>query len=410
MGISIKILHCNNSIWRTAYVRPIFKGGDATSINNYRPISLTCTCCKLMESIINDQLVDYLFTNDLITKHQHGFIKRRSTCTQLLESFQDWTLALNDKKCLDVLYLDFSRAFDTLVHSKLLHKLRSYGVQHELLNWIESFLSGRSQRVLIDGHLSFSANVTSGIGQGSILGPSFFVLFINDITDCFDALSTCKLYADDVKLYTSFNHHLGPDSLLSSLAKVQQWAIDWQLKLNPLKCSVLHLGPRNPKNTYVIDDKILNSPDVVRDLGIVYDSKLSFNVYIDYIVSKAYQRVNLIFRSFYSRDPKILKLAYNTYVKPILEYCTSVWSPFLIKDIDRIEGVQRYFTRRVFYKNEFSYNDRLFLLDMEALNVRRVETDLTMYYKVINGLNDLNPSDLFCIFSQFEFINKRTLS
>ena len=133
-------------------------------------------------------------------------------------------------------------------------------------------------------------------------------------------------------------------------------------------------------------------------------------MYIDSIVSKAYQRVNLIFRSFYSRDPKILKLAYNTYVRPILEYCTFVWSPFLIKDIDRIEGVQRYFTRRVFYKNEFSYNDRLFLLDMESLEVRRVKADLIMYYKVINGLNDLNPSDFFCICSQFEFINKRTLS
>ena len=239
------------SIWRTAYVRPIFKCGDATSINNYRPISLTCTCCKLMESIINDQLVDYLFTNDLITKHQHGFIKKRSTCTQLLESFQDWTLALNDKKCLDVLYLDFSRAFDTLVHSKLLHKLCSYGVQHELLNWIRSFLSGRSQRVLIDGHLSFSANVTSGIGQGSILGPSFFCPIYKRYYWLFWCLSTCKLYADDVKLYTSFNHHLGPDSLLVSLAKVQKWAIDWQLKLNPLKCSVLHLGSRNPQKIHM---------------------------------------------------------------------------------------------------------------------------------------------------------------
>jgi len=147
------------------------------------------------------------------------------------------------------------------------------------------------------------------------------------------------------------------------------------------------------RKIHVIDDKILNSPDVVRDLGITYDCKLSFNVYIDSIVSKAYQRVNLIFRSFYSRDPKILKLAYNTYVRPILEYCTSVWSPFLT--LDRIEGVQRYFTRRVFYKNEFSYNDRLFLLDMEPLKVRRVKADLIMYYKVINVLNDLNPSDFF---------------
>ena len=97
-----------------------------------------------------------------------------------------------------------------------------------------------------------------------------------------------------MKLYTSFNHHLGQDSLLASLAKVQQWAIDWQLKLNPLKCSVLHLGPRNPKSTYVIDDKILNSSNVVRDLGIAYDCKLSFNVFIESLILLCPKLINVL--------------------------------------------------------------------------------------------------------------------
>ena len=229
-------------VWRTAFVRPIFKSGDSSSVNNYRPVSLTCTCCKIMESIVSDQLLDYLSDNNLITKHQHGFIKKRSTCTQLLESFQDWTLSLRDKKCLDVLYLDFSRAFDSLVHSKLLCKLSAYGIQYELLHWIESFLRDRSQQVLIDGQLSAPTSVKSGIGQGSILGPLFFVLFINDIGDCVDNLTTCKLYADDVKLYTSFDWGSDPDSLHASLSGIQQWATAWQLKLNPMKCSVLHLN------------------------------------------------------------------------------------------------------------------------------------------------------------------------
>ena len=256
-------------IWRTAFVRPVFKGGDSTLLNNYRPISLTCTCCKIMEGIISDKLLDYLFVNNSISKHQHGFIRRRSTCTQLLESFQDWTLALRDKNCVDTLYLDFSRAFDSLVHSKLM--LSAYGIQYELFEWICSFINSRSQQVLIEGHLSSSAAVKSGSGQGSILGPLFFVLFINDISDCIDSSTTCKRYADDVKLYTSFDHCSDPISLHTSLYGIQQRSIDWLLTLNPSKCTVLHLGSNNPDCAYLINNVLLDSPNLVRDLGVTYN-------------------------------------------------------------------------------------------------------------------------------------------
>ena len=156
-----------------------------------------------MESIISDQLSDYLSLNGLISKEQHGFLVKRSTGTQLLECFQDWFLEIHNKKAIDIVYIDYSRAFDSLVHSKLLIKLSSYGISHELFGWIKCFLEGRTQSVSIDGHVSTPLDVVSGVVQGSNLGPLLFILFINDIVDIISGPSKCKLFADDLKLYSS---------------------------------------------------------------------------------------------------------------------------------------------------------------------------------------------------------------
>ena len=131
-------------IWKEAYIRPIFKGGSACDPANYRPISLTCVCSKIMESIISEHMLSFLLAHDLITKHQHGFLVKRSTCTQLLECFQDWVVSLNNKQSVDVVYIDFSRAFDSVVYSKLFIKLESYGFRYDLFAWLRSFL--------VDGH------------------------------------------------------------------------------------------------------------------------------------------------------------------------------------------------------------------------------------------------------------------
>jgi len=381
-------------IWKEAYVKPIYKGGNSNDVKNYRPISLTCVICKIMESIINEQMMYYLLQNDLIGKNQHGFLKKRSTCSNLLDSFQDWVIALNSRNDVDIAFIDFSKAFDSVTHNKLLHKLLGYGIRYELLNWIKTFLTNRTQRVLIDCKLSGSIPVHSGVVQGSVLGALLFIIFVNDVTTTLEDPTTCQLYADDMKLYSRIE--LGrPNSLASSLTNLKLWSETWQLNINNNKCSIMHLGTRNPGIQYNFGIFDLPNSYKICDLGITYNAKINFSEHIDSIVNKAYQRCYLIFKSFESRNPSLLKQAFVTYVRPLLEYCTPVWSPYLIKDITKIENVQRYFTRRLFPKNSINYTDRLILLNLESLEQRRLKFDLKMYFQIIHNLINLDKNKFF---------------
>ena len=335
-----------------------------------------------------------MLTNGLITKHQHGFLAKRSTCTNLLDSFQDWVLALNGRENVDVAFIDFSKAFDSVSHIKLLHKLRGYGIQYELLAWIKSFLDHRTQRVLVDSRLSKAVPVRSGVVQGSVLGPLLFILFINDITEILDVPANCQLYADDIKLYSRIELDK-PNALTSCLAKLKIWSDSWQLAMNCRKCSVMHLGPTNPDFQYSLGTFQLPGITRVCDLGVDYNNKLIFSDYIVNIVAKAYRRIYLIFRGFVSRNAQLLKQVYITYVRPLLEYCTPLWSPYLIKDIAMIENVQRYFTRRLFPECSTTYAERLNLLSIDSLELRRLKSDLKMYYKIIHGLVNLDVKFFF---------------
>ena len=382
-------------VWKEAYVKPIHKSGNAWSVQNYRPISLTCVCAKVMESIVSEQLMAYLLDNGLITKSQHGLLAKRSTCTNLLDTFQDWVIALNGHANIDVVFIDFAKAFESVSHVKLLHKLRGYGVQYELLGWIKSFLENRSQRVMVDGTLSGAVPVRSGVVQGSVLGPLLFVCFINDVTSTLDGYASYQLYADDLKLYSQVELNV-PNKVASSLDKLKSWSEIWQLGINGSKCSVMHLGSSNQMFQYNIGPLELPNITQIRDLGITYNNKLCFGDYIDTVVARAYQRIYLIFRGFASRCQTLLKRAYITYVRPLLEYCTPVWSPYLISDISRVENVQRYFTRRLFpMANRPAYQDRLKLLDIESLEMRRLKCDLKMYYQIMHGLVNLDRYKFF---------------
>jgi hypothetical protein len=381
-------------IWKKAYVRPIIKSGSASLTSNYRPISLTCTCSKLMESIVSRDMLEYLLDNGLISDQQYGFIPKRSTCSQLLESFQDWVLELSDKRSVDIVYLDFSKAFDSISHGKLLHKLSSYGFKYELLDWIKSFLENREQCVLIDDHRSEYRPVTSGVVQGSQIGPLLFIIFINDIVDLVDKPAVCKLFADDVKLYSNIQYPFG-NSLQITLQKIHDWSCRWQMKINPSKSSTMQLGGKRTDTEYTINDITIPLVHHVKDLGLVYDSSLKFDDYISNVTVRAYQRIGLIFRGFISKNTELLKRAYLTYVRPILEYCTCIWSPYLLKDIHKLENVQRYFTRRLFPRYTYTYQERLALLKIESLESRRLKFDIKMYFKIINNLVNVDSSKFF---------------
>lgn len=367
---------------------PVFKKGPTSVTSNYRPISLTCVCCRVMERIINVELLNYLYLHGLISKCQHGFLHKHSTCTNLLESVYDWSVALNNKLTTDIIYIDFQKALDSVSHSKVLIKLEGYGIHGDLLAWLKAFLSNRTQVVNVEGCFSDIVCITSGVPQGSVLGPTLFLLFINDIDEIFCGTGVrMKLFADDVKLYCSFDNFSYDLQIVCD--KLTEWADKWQMKIAFNKCTVHRISNRdshiNQNPGYTIGGQILGQSNETRDLGIIIDNKLNFNSHVSAVAHKAHVRASLILRTFVSRDIDILTKAFTTYVRPILEYCTPVWSPHTACNINKIESCQRWFTKRIKGLCGLDYSQRLEHIGLETLQLRRIKYDLLMCYKIISG-------------------------
>ena len=233
--------------WKTANVSCIFKKGIKTEPGNYRPVSLTCVLCKLAESYVKQAIYTFLEERDIFTDSQHGFRKARSCVTQLIQVTEALSNSLDNGEDVDLIYLDFQKAFDKVPHLRLLNKLKGFGISGKIHNFITDFLTDRKQRVVVNGSPSTWSSVKSGIPQGSILGPLLFILFINDLPD--GMLNDCKMFADDTKLYGKPGVSLQDD-----LDKAVEWAKTWQMKFNAGKCTVLHMGKNNPKNTYFMKD------------------------------------------------------------------------------------------------------------------------------------------------------------
>ena len=203
---------------------------------------------KLIESIIREQLWDFLNKHKALNPCQHGFVKHKSCFTNLLVSHDKWTAALDAGLSVDTIYLDYSKAFDSVPHLHLLSKLQAYGIQGNLLKWIKNFLIGRQQKVILNGSSSKWINVTSGVPQGSVLGPLLFILYVNDITD--GVQSTLEMFADDSKLYRAIHNQHDTEILQRDLNFISNWSKLWLLDFNTTKCSIMHLG-RNDKPMYI---------------------------------------------------------------------------------------------------------------------------------------------------------------
>ena len=390
-------------VWKQAYITPIFKKGARTDSNNYRPVALTCTMCKLMESVIKDQLVQYLSYNNLISPNQHAFLANHSTTTNLLECVHDWMLSLQDRDTTDVIYVDISRAFDSIVFSKLMVKLENYGVKGLLYNWINNFISGRTQRVVISNCFSSDRFVISGVPQGSVLGPILFLIYVNDLDKIFSDLFslTTKLFADDCKLYsrTIFNHSLHVMQL--ALNRLCAWAVKWQLVINVLKCIFLCItrSSLSSQSVYFINNVPIVSASSVSDLGVTINHDLTFNLHINNIVSRAQGRLSVFLRGFVTRDFNFVSKAFITYIRPILEFNSIIWSPSQVFLIDLIEKVQRRFSKNVPALSDMPYLSRLAILKLEPLELRRLHFDLVYYYKILNNMTPIDPSKHFIIYN-----------
>ena len=367
--------------WKKAFVTPIYKKGSRNLPENYRPISLIAILCKIMESCIRDVIVRHL-EQKLQSAKQHGFISGRSTTTQLLYYLDECMKTIAEGGVVDAIYLDFSKAFDTVPHRRLVGKLEAYGIQGHVLKWICGFLKGRTQEVIVNGVKSASASVISGIPQGTVLGPVLFVIYINDLLD--NVKSGGLLFADDTKIYRHISSREDAVELQADIDRLEEWANKWQLHFHPDKCHVLTMGKfeniRHAHRYMILNNEIEHVFDE-KDLGVTVDSELRFEEHIANKVRVANAIVGLIRRSFSYLDCDSFRKIYTAFARPHLEYAQSVWAPFHTKNIDALENVQIRATKLVDGLGSLEYPDRLKRLNLPTLLFRRRRGDMIQMYK-----------------------------
>ena len=372
------------SEWKHALVSPIFKNGDKSLPSNYRPVSLVCVCCKILEHIIYSEVMKHLNSHNILSNAQHGFRQNHSCESQLLLTVNDFAKALDDGKQIDAMVLDFTKAFDKVSHKHLFAKLSYYGIQGSILSWIQDFLTNRSQQVILDGCSSDSQPVTSGVPQGTVLGPLLFLCFVNDIPGIVS--STVRLYADDVLLYRVVNSTEDCNRLQHDLNALYKWAETWKMLFNTTKCYYVRFTNKHQivQHTYHINDHILDERDVMKYLGILIDSKLSWSAHIDYTVKKANVTLSFLVRNFKHCSSDVKLKCYLSLVRPILEYASIIWSPCHITLINRIESVQRRSARFILnnYERYSSVTAMLEQLNLSPLVTRRTCNRIVMMFKI----------------------------
>ena len=383
--------------WKYANVTPAFKKGNRSLAENYRPISLTSIICKILESLIHDNIINHLNNFQLIRTSQHGFTQHRSCLTNLLHYLETVTTLLDEGHNVDVFYLDLSKAFDRVPHQRLLSKIRAHGISNEIFNWVSSWLTNRKQRVVLNGSCSSWTNVTSGVPQGSVLGPLLFIIFINDIDAAIDTIH-CALFkfADDTKGVRCVNSEADALKLQQDLDNLFSWSTEWQMLFNLDKCHVLHLGNNNLRHEYNINGHKLLAVEEEKDLGVYITSSCTPSRQVSAAATKANQVLGQLLKSFSYRDHYTFIRLYSQYVRPHLEYCVQAWSPWLQQDITILENVQRRAVNAVSGLNG-TYEEKLSALNLPSLEKRRVRGDMLQTFKMVMGIDDVNPLNYFTI-------------
>ena len=374
--------------WRNANVSPIFKKGDRHTAANYRPVSLTCVCCKLLEHIVCRQILNHLEQHNILTSLQHGFRSGHSCETQLITTTNDIMKTFDRKEQTDLVILDFSKAFDTVPHRKLLHKLNHYGIDGKVNNWIKAFLMDRQQQVMVEGEFSDSCSVDSGVPQGTVLGPLLFLCHINDLPNC--VKSTVRLFADDCLLYRTIRTIRDQIQLQNDLKSLEEWASLWGMRFNATKCYLMsiHRSQKPLTYMYTLDNHILEKVTNNPYLGVILSEDLKWATHINKICNKANSTLGFIRRNLKNCDKSFKETAYISLVRSVLDYSSTVWDPHLKKDITRIENIQRKAARFVKsdYKQTSSVTSMMDELGWKPLHERRREQRLTLLFKIVNDL------------------------
>ena len=370
--------------WKQAIICPIYKKGCRSDPMNYRPIALLPIFSKVMESIVADALIAHFETENLITETQHGFRHLRSCITNLLIAREEWTKSVDNGYPADVIYVDFSKAFDRVNHVILLQKLRCYGVCNPLLTWLQAWLTNRQMFVRVQGSLSDAVEMCCGVPQGSVLGPLLFLIYINDLPR--NLSSPLLMFADDCKIWRSVVVPNDRQLLQNDLNSLYNWSVVNDLPINIDKCAVISLRSTT-QFQYMLENHIIPCTSEQKDLGIIIQNDLGNSRQCEKATCKANYTLGLLRRLFGQFSVKNAVKLISLYIRPHLEYAVAVWSPWLKKDIAILEAPQRRATKMIKGFSHLSYECRLKSLNLFSVNYRRLRGDMILTYKILTKPN-----------------------
>ena len=375
--------------WRHANVSPVYKKGKKILAVNYRPISLTCVYCKIFEYVIASAIMSHAQQHNILNALQHGFRSKLSCETQLVEFVRDLSENMYDGHQTDVLIMDFSKAFDKVGHQRLLSKLQRYDITGQTHRWIQQWLNCRTQVVVVDGEQSDPVPVSSGVPQGSVLGPCLFLFFINDLAEQLD--SRVRLFADDTIAYLTVDSQSDAMALQHDLDLLAVWERTWQMEFHPNKCQVLRVTNNKSANIithdYIFHGQTLSVVSEVKYLGLTLSDDLKW----DKAISKANSTMAVLRRNVRVSSKTVKATAYTALVRLHVEYCSAVWDPYTKRLTQRVEMVQRRAARWVCSKYRRGPNctgptEMINHRSWPSLELRRKVARLTLLYKMTNNL------------------------
>ena len=383
--------------WKSANIVPVFKKYDKSNVENYRSISLTCLTMKIFEISVRDKVMEKC--KDLINNKQHGFLPFKSCTTQMVPFIDNIAQCLNDRSRTDVIYFDFAKAFDSVNHDLILHKLKyQYNVDGLLLKFLTSYLKGRTQRVVIGGTQSTVKIVKSGVPQGSILGPLLFVLFINDLSTCISPNTNIALYADDTKIWRKIIHDSDNLTLQCDINSLNDWAIKNKMKFHPSKCKVLSITAEQvswilpfDRFPYALEGTYLDYVSSHKDLGVYVNSKLNWSFQCTTLIAKATNMLNLVRRTcHFTRNQDQRRVLYLALVRSQFEHCSVIWTPYQEQLITQFEAVQKRAVKWILSEQNKSYSPDIYIQKLQKLDLLPIKfkfmfTDLSLFHKIISG-------------------------
>ena len=331
-------------IWKRANVIPLFKGGDLTNVNNYRPISLLPLPGKIIEKMIHSQINNFLDDNHLLNSKQDGFRKGRSTIDTIAGFTDDIYSEMDKGNCSVAVFIDFRKAFDVVDHNILVKKLSYMGIRGNNLNLLTNYLRNRSQCTLANSVTSQPCSMTYGVPQGITLGPLQFLIYINDLYKS-TTTSKMRLYADDTVLYTHSNSsYLAPANLQYDLTKLIPWCNKNKPTINASKTKTMLFGTRRftKKQDYLllqIENNILDKELSFKYLGVILDGELKFNLHAAVVYKIASYKMNVLRRIRpYINEPTALQI-YKAKIQPYIDYGDIF---YMSANADKLDDIQSY--------------------------------------------------------------------